>query len=416
MAPLHHRGAPACTTPEQRGATALDRDKSGGMWVNKTRLPHVLAPGAYHDPAHHERELAELFRPGWHGVGSLDDIPRDGDFFTTEVLGQPLIVRNHRGEPRAFLNVCAHRHTLLTHAERGSAPRLRCQYHGWEYDGDGAVCKIPDAGCFVPVRRGGERLRARRVATLGKLLFVSLADEGPGLRAWLGERAWAMGEEAFGWAARQSFATTMEHPCNWKIPLENVLESYHVPSLHDNFIARHPRLFRLFQGERGGGGESHELGDGFTAVHDELGAESALYRGVIERLRPGASVEFVHLHAFPNVLLGKTSLVSFFQATHPVTPTTSRSTVRLFLDLGQRDRGPLERLAAPLADRLVAALCAGLMSEDTPVFPDVQRGMAASPQPGVLGSREERIHHFHTYLAARAGTGEPAQMAGRKEP
>ncbi|MEN2576265.1 Rieske 2Fe-2S domain-containing protein, partial [Acinetobacter baumannii] len=70
---------------------------------------------------------------------------------------------------------------------RGNAPRLRCQYHGWEYDSRGAVCKIPDAACFVPVRRGSERLTALRVATLGALVFVSLSEDGASLEEHLGE-------------------------------------------------------------------------------------------------------------------------------------------------------------------------------------------------------------------------------------
>jgi len=376
------------------------------MWVNKGRLPHVLAPGAYHDAGHHERELSALFRAGWHAVGALDEIAGDGDFFTCEALGVPLIVRNHRGSPRAFVNACAHRHALLTHAPRGTGPRLRCQYHGWEYDGEGAACKIPDAACFVPVRRGEERLKARRVEALGKVLFVSLADRGPTLREALGERAWALGQRLFGERARLAYSATLEHPCNWKIPLENVLESYHVPSLHDNFIARHPGLFRLFQGRPAGPHrEAHELGEGFTTVSDSLGADSTLYRAALRRLRPGASTDFLHLHAFPNVLLGQTAIVSFFQAVHPVSPTSSRSTVRIFLDLGHPDAGAFERLLAPLVDRATGALFSGLMSEDTPVFPDVQRGLQASDRPGALGSREERIHHFHTYVARACGDG-----------
>ena len=369
------------------------------MWTHATRLPHLLPPAAYHSREQHEREMARLLLPGWHPVATLADLPRHGDFITCELLGKPLIVRNERGQIRAFLNVCAHRHALLTHAPRGSTPRLRCQYHGWEYDGDGAACKIPDAACFVPVRRGSERLRAYRVATLGQLVFVTLDDQAPDLRSYLGEHVWGLGERWFAPHLRQAVAVSIDHPCNWKIPLENVLESYHVPSLHDNFVARHPGLFRLFRGERAGGGEVHELTDRFSTVRDSLGADSALYRGVVQRLRPGASLDFVHLHAFPNLLFGQTSLVSFLQVVTPTSPTTSRSLVRMFLDLGQPDRGLVERALAPLADRLTGELFARLMREDAPVFPDLQRGLGASEQPGVLGSREERIHAFHTFVA-----------------
>jgi nitrite reductase/ring-hydroxylating ferredoxin subunit len=349
--------------------------------------------------------MARVFLPGWHVLGTLADLPNHGDFFTAELLGKPLIARNERGSIRVFLNVCAHRHALLTHAPRGSGKRLRCQYHGWEYDGDGVACKIPDAACFVPIRRGAERLRAVRAEVLGQLLLVCLDDDAPGPREYLGERVVAVMEQCFSPGLRQAVSLSLEHPCNWKIPLENVLESYHVPSLHDNFVARHPGLFRLFRGEQAGQREVHELTDRFTTVRDTLGADSALYRGLLARLRPGASTDFVHLHAFPSLLLGHTSVVSFLQVTTPTSPTTSRSLVRFFLDLGQPDRSLSERLLAPLVDRLTRELFEGLMREDAPVFPDLQRGLAASPHPGVLGSREERIHAFHQFILRACSGG-----------
>ncbi len=371
----------------------------------------MLPPSAYADPAHHARELAAIFEPAWHLVGTLHDIPAADDFITLDLLGRPLLVRNHGGTPRTFINVCAHRHTLLVSAPCGNAARVRCPYHGWEYDRDGGVCKMPDAACFAPVRRGGERLVEVKTRALGSLIFVRLAADGPGLEEHLGDRATAFILRIFAADRRQAVSRALDHPCNWKIPIENVLESYHVPLLHDNVVARHPEVFRFFAGAPDGGGESHELGDRFTAVHDVLGAESALYCRLVRAFRPDARFEFVHLHVFPNLLLGDTALVSFAQAVTPVSPATSRSLVRIALDLGQEGRGRLERLVAPLADRVAGALFAQLMREDGRIFEAAQRGLAASPQAGVLGTREERIHRFQAWVAEASGL----QRAGDDE-
>lgn len=342
-----------------------------------------------------------MFERAWHFVGATDEIPKDGDFVTTEVLGRPILLRNHEGRPRAFLNVCAHRHTLLVLAPSGSQKRIRCPYHGWEYDGEGAVCKMPDAACFAPVKRGSERLASVALETLGKLLFVRLSAEGESLAAQLGDVPLRFMRAHFGDDLRLAVRREIEHPCNWKIPVENVLESYHVPLLHDGFLARHPRLFRFFEGAPRGGGPAHVLGDGYTTVRDRLGPDSRVYRGLVETLRPGASVDFELLHAFPHLILGKSGLVSFAQCVAPISPTTSRSVVRMFLDLGQEGRGLAERAFSPLADAAAALLFDRLLREDSRIFPKAQRGMEASRQPGVLGAHEERIHHFHSYLLAR---------------
>jgi phenylpropionate dioxygenase-like ring-hydroxylating dioxygenase large terminal subunit len=156
---------------------------------------------------------------------------------TTEVLGEPVLVRNCDGEIRAFQNVCAHRHSLLTSQPRGTSPRIRCQYHGWEYDSDGRSLRVPDARSFVPIRRGAECLWRFRVATLGQLVFVSLAKDGPSLREALGEPTSALIEQVVSSDYRQVAAWTIEHAANWKIPVENALESYHIPEVH-------PKTFR----------------------------------------------------------------------------------------------------------------------------------------------------------------------------
>lgn len=374
--------------------------------LDHARLPHPLPPSAYFDRSFHEREVAALFRTGFHCIATLDELPKPGDFLTRTFVGEPLLLR-HALVPgaatspsiRAFSNACAHRHAMLTHAPAGHSKRLQCQYHGWEYDDAGYAVKIPDAACFTPVSRTSERLFPFRTERLGPLIFVSLAAEGPSLAECLGHRVTEMVKRLFCRGQRLAVSLSLEHPCNWKIPLENVLESYHVPMLHDNFVARHPGLFRLFQSPRDGR-EQHEIDPAgrFTVVHDSLGAESALYRGLLRRLRPEASVAFEHLHAFPSMLLGQTSIVSFLQVTLPTSPTTSRSLVRLYLDQGQPDQPRWERALSPLFDRVTKALFEGVMREDAPVFPDVQRGLEASRGHGVLGSRERRLFAFQQFV------------------
>src|SRR5581483_2783043 len=112
------------------------------MFVNKSHLPHLLAPELYCSAEQHAREIDQLFQPAWHCVATTADLPDHGDYLTLELFGRPLLVRNCDGEIRAFLNVCSHRHSTLTDAPRGSCDVIRCQYHGWEYDREGDTRRI----------------------------------------------------------------------------------------------------------------------------------------------------------------------------------------------------------------------------------------------------------------------------------
>ncbi len=47
-----------------------------------------------------------------------------------------------------------------------------------------------------------------------------------------------------------------------------------------------------------------------------------------------------------------------------------------------------------------------ILSEDSPIFPALQRGVEASTFPGVIGTREERVYTFQEFLVNRCGTPE----------
>src|SRR5581483_1120533 len=151
------------------------------MFHYDERLKHLLRPEHYASAEQHALEMERLFRPSWHFVGLTTELPHDGHYMTLELFGEPLLIRKDGGEYHAFLNVCAHRHCLITHEPKGHSPRIHCQYHGWEYDREGRTGKIPDARCFAPFERERARLHKFRLETCGDLLFVSLADEGPTL-------------------------------------------------------------------------------------------------------------------------------------------------------------------------------------------------------------------------------------------
>jgi nitrite reductase/ring-hydroxylating ferredoxin subunit len=151
------------------------------MFVHKEQLEYARRAEDYSSPEAHRAEVEGHFLRAWHPVCLVGDLPRVGDFLTTELIGRPLLIRHTPDGLRAYLNICSHRHCLLTEAARGHAPGIACQYHGWEYGVDGRVSKVPDGGCFKPFDRENARLDTVAVATCGELVFVRLAAEGPSL-------------------------------------------------------------------------------------------------------------------------------------------------------------------------------------------------------------------------------------------
>jgi len=361
------------------------------MFVNQSRLRHVLTPDQYYSEKQYQLEMECLLLPGWHFIASAAELPRPGDFLTLEFLGHPLQLRNFDGEIVAFLNVCPHRHCLLTHEPKGSDPRFRCQYHGWEYTKDGQTGRIPDAQCFRPWDRENARLTRLRSARCGDLVFVSLAEDGPDLADYLGPLQ-ATVAEWFSYPYRQVWKWQADYTSNWKLPVENSLETYHIPCLH-------AKTFRNFPQEEN---VAHVLTEHYTSFStDEMDSwVKKAIRRTVKRLGLRLTGRYTHHLVHPNLIFIGMDVFNMAQLVVPTSATTCRTVVWLFTPHGPR-RGPLAWLFVKLTKWLAIAITKAILREDTPIFPDLQRGLEASKFPGVLGTREERVFLLQEHIASR---------------
>lgn len=367
------------------------------MFVHQSRLEHVLRPCHYFDERHYRCEIERLFLPAWHFVGSRGELARPGDFLTGELLGRPILVRNVDGEIHAFLNVCAHRHCLLTHEKHGHDPRFRCQYHGWEYTAEGRTARIPDANCFRPFDRENARLQKFRTDTAGDLVFVCLSDDAPGLAEYLGDYA-GICHEAFAHPYRRAWAFERDLPCNWKIALENTLEAYHIPSLH-------PKTFKDHPSEED---TSHTLQeDRTTLCTPEPSSWARSFQNfMVRRLGSTPGNLYIHHHIHPNLVIIRMDVMRLVQTYFPTSPTTCRFQTQLYTLRGASP-GPLRFMIARLLKRLAIFVTRRILDEDLGIFPDQQRGMQASVHPGAIGTLEERVYVFQKWVMERCGEATP---------
>jgi choline monooxygenase len=197
----------------------------------KIEHAYTLPSQFYIDPKFQELEKQNIFHRTWQIVGRHEQVSKPGDYFTTNLCGEPLlIVRDNENKLRGHYNVCRHR--AGPPAEGcGSRKVFRCGYHGWTYGLDGRLLNAPEMEgtedfCFEDFR-----LRPVNVDEWEGQIFVNLDSEAEPLLKALRELPEQAAKFKFG---QMKLAGRRDYPmqCNWKVYIDNYLEGYHLPSVH----------------------------------------------------------------------------------------------------------------------------------------------------------------------------------------
>lgn len=183
----------------------------------------------YFDPALYADEVRGIFRRSWQYFCHQSQIPVAGDYVTGEVGEQSVyVMRGNDGAIRGFFNVCQHRAHQLLSGEGNVKHTIRCPYHSWTYELDGALRGAPMCEQVAGFRREDVRLKSIGVDVIGGFVFVNLDPAATPLSVsdpHFGQKLLAMCPEAgsLRFVKRQDFAIR----ANWKVVAENFLENYH---------------------------------------------------------------------------------------------------------------------------------------------------------------------------------------------
>ena len=176
-------------------------------------------------------EKEKIFSRTWQVVGHSSQVASPGDYFTTDLMGEPLLlVRGVDGKLRGFYNVCRHR--AGPPAEGcGSRKLFRCRYHGWTYGLDGALISATEVEGIEDFRPEDFALVPVRTEEWFNFVFVNLDDDALPLLENL-EQLPAQAEKFPIGDMKLFERRTYEMQCNWKTYVDNYLEGYHLPSVH----------------------------------------------------------------------------------------------------------------------------------------------------------------------------------------
>jgi phenylpropionate dioxygenase-like ring-hydroxylating dioxygenase large terminal subunit len=363
-------------------------------------------------------EVGHLLRAGWQCVGHVSQIPAPGDFLNLDLLGEPLIiVRGKDDEIRVLSRVCPHRSMDIMpegfgydgHAPaeaRGGRPdcghtRLfLCPYHAWTFELDGGLKACPEMHEAENFCRDDFFLKPFRSELWQGFIFVNIDGNAPPLADGLTEMAADLAAFRLG-EMKLVIAREWDCPFNWKVLVENFMESYHHLGIHHKSLQpMMPARNTWTEQERRHYVRAHlpykdSVREEYRAF-EEMGDFSAglpPLPGLSDRQKSEWGLFLIH----PTFLLATAPDRVIWYRLQPLGPDRLKLLTTTLVSPETAARPNFERLQALAAEQLTK-----FHLEDMEVCTAVQRGLYASGwRPGRLSHLEMPVWLFQRYLAAR---------------
>lgn len=367
----------------------------------------TLPAAAYTDPTFFSWECDHLLRNDWLCVAHRSQIPQPGDFITLDLLGSPLIaVHGKDGRLRVLSRVCPHRAMDIMPpgfgregsgpasprgANAGSTRLFLCPYHSWTFELDGGLKACPEMHQAEDFCRENHGLHTYPTEEWNGFLFTNL----DGTAEPLAPRWSAMEADLAPWdpsSMQVIVEMSWECPFNWKVLVENFMESYH-------HLGAHARTLQPLMPARDTWTEEER--PHYVRAHLPLRSRQARDDSsdfpVIASLDESRAHEWALFLGYPNFLLfaGPDRLIWF--RLDPVDENRSRLLTTTLVPEAYT------RLPDFEARRQAAAVSMKTFHlEDMEMCEAVQRGLRApGTRPGRLSHLEMPVWLFQRYLAAR---------------
>lgn len=361
-----------------------------GMREPLARARHL--PGfIYASPEVLAREKKTLFGTHWLCVAREEELARVGDYLAIRVADQPLIlVRESADSIAALRNRCVHRGVEVAF-DAGHTSSFTCPYHAWSYDLSG---RLTGAGYmqgaeFDPAAAHLPRVRTARWRGW---VFVNFDAQAPAFEDFIApyeQPLWFYQSQR----ARLADKMVVEVRTNWKFVVENLLDMYHVGTLHAGTFGKFLKLMREdlpFDRIPGGG-------LAFTFGSRPMTADGSQGFALLESLKDQGTGIAGKANIFPNMNLSVRADSMRMWVMWPLAVDRTQIVSYLLVDESA--------FAQPeFAQRLDAyrQYMRRIVQEDQQAVESLQRNATADDfEPGPMSHLEGPIHHvLNHYLDA----------------
>ena len=316
-------------------------------------------------------DMKGLFQHGWMCVGTRDDAGDPGSLYPVRIADQDIIlVRDKAGVLRAFFNHCSHRGAVLAGAPRRNCATIVCPYHAWTYTLNGDLLRTPHVGGVDTheadgIDQASLGLREIAIREWAGLVFANLSGRAEDFDRFIAPLVERL--EGYDWSqlhAAEEAAASVN--ANWKVVVENFVESYHLPWVHRDMNRYNPMEdhYQILGG-------STYLGQGLLGLKFEDDGGNSLPN--FANLTPDKMTTGESHFLFPNLFFGV--LLNFVYAIilFPVAPGLTRERAIVLVNGKEAATDPaFAGVREVLMDRIVS-----VNNEDMAITESVQRGRSS---------------------------------------
>ncbi|WP_293859672.1 aromatic ring-hydroxylating dioxygenase subunit alpha [uncultured Alsobacter sp.] len=199
----------------------------------------------YTDPEIFDLEMKHLFANTWVHVGHASQVPNPGDYFTTTIGSQPVIMVRHTDNTvKVLYNKCPHKGTKIAIDGCGNAGKFfRCPYHAWSFKTDGSLLAIPLKKGYENTGFEGSHAAqgmapVKHVKNYRDFVFAKMNDGGPDFETFFGDSLSSLDNmidrSPVGKLEVAGGVLRYMHNCNWKMLVENQTDTCHPMVAHES--------------------------------------------------------------------------------------------------------------------------------------------------------------------------------------
>ncbi len=192
-----------------------------------------------------ELEMEHLFANTWVYVGHGSQIPNPGDFYTTTVGDQPVImVRDADNTVKVLHNRCPHKGVEVAPEGCGNTGKFfRCPYHAWTFRLNGSLLALPlkrgyDPEVFNECEASHGMAAVENVRDYHDFIFCRLNPEGQSFEDFFGESLTTIdnmiARSPQGKLEIAGKPLRYMHDCNWKMLVDNQTDTCHPMVAHES--------------------------------------------------------------------------------------------------------------------------------------------------------------------------------------